>query len=42
MSLVAECRTPGEWTWIGPLMRYVMRRTGGGQTDALEQWIESG
>jgi uncharacterized protein YndB with AHSA1/START domain len=42
VSLVAECTTTGAWTLVGPLMRYGVRRTDGGQTDALERWIEGG
>jgi hypothetical protein len=41
VSLGAECSTSGAWTLVARLMRYVVRRTDGGQTDALRRWVEA-
>lgn len=40
--LVAECRTSGlPWSLIGPLLRIVVRRTDGGQMNALKPFAEA-
>lgn len=41
VELVADCRTDGPlMTVLGPLLRYVIRRTDGGQLRALRQLVE--
>ena len=40
-SLVAECSTSGLlWNLAGPVLRFAMRRTDGGQIDALKKVVE--
>jgi uncharacterized protein YndB with AHSA1/START domain len=39
--LVAECRTSGLWTLVGPLLRIAIRRTDGGQMADLKAVVES-
>ncbi|MDH3681835.1 MAG: SRPBCC family protein [Acidimicrobiia bacterium] len=43
VSLDATCQTTGlAWRAAGPLIRFAMRRTDGGQLDALKAQVEGG
>ena len=39
--LEADCSTTGLWSAIGPLLRFVMKRTDLGQLEALKEMVES-
>ena len=41
LSLVAECRPGGLWRLYGPLLKWMIRRTDGGQPAALKALVES-
>ena len=41
-QLVAECRTSGLWSLIGPLLRLAIRRTDGSQMLKLKAALDSG
>ena len=42
VTLVADCQMRGPWRIMGPLIRMAIRKTDGGQLDALKQVIEAG